>query len=269
MHIHESASSVPLSAVTSATPVVTNAAADYGYSVRLAQPDELEQVFRLRHSVFFKELGPKNLAQSSGCLDVDVYDSICDHLVAVRNGEIVGTYRLLPIARALERGLNPYCSTEFEVSPLIQAFGSGLLELGRTCVAYEHRNGVVPRLLWKFLLKYVLKEKFSAMIGCVSVYGLSDLQSMAAREQLKSEGMWHSHWNLSSKMPAPQYTDGIRQEADLAPRIELPPLMKAYAGLGAKVCAGPALDREFGCADYLMLAEVDKIPSRYLRLFLA
>ena len=43
----------------------------------------------------------------------------------------------------------------------------------------------------------------------------------------------------------------------------LPPLLKGYLRLGAMVCGGPALDKEFGTTDFLILVEHDKITDRY------
>jgi putative hemolysin len=240
-----------------------------GYSVRLAQQDELDRVFRLRYDVFYRELGASDATAISSGLDMDAYDSLCDHLVAVHEGEIVGTYRVLPVARALENNLVPYCSTEFDIAPLLETYGVGLVELGRTCVAKEHRNGVVPRLLWKFLLRYILNGNFSALIGCVSVQDLDDAQAIQARNQLRNNGLWHPYWNLTSRLPAHHLSENSMSDSEKSNQIELPPLMKAYSSLGARVCGGPAMDRDFGCADYLMLAEVRHIPERYLRLFLS
>jgi putative hemolysin len=269
MHTHESAL-MPQAKSSAHNSFSTNTSAPIaGYSVRLAQQDELERVFRLRYDVFYKELGASNPTSNSSGLDVDVYDSICDHLIAVHEGEIVGTYRILPVARALDNNLVPYCSTEFDITPLLETYGAGLVELGRTCVAKEHRNGVVPRLLWKFLLRHILRGSYSALIGCVSVHDLDDAQAIQAGNQLRNNGLWHPHWNLTSRMPAHHIPEDRMRDSGQSQQIELPSLMKAYSGLGAKVCGGPAMDRDFGCADYLMLAEVCQIPERYLRLFLA
>lgn len=238
------------------------------YRIRLARQTELEKVFKLRHDVFYKEMGASDTVSLKAGLDFDVYDPLCDHLVAVHGSEIVATYRILPVSRALENNLPPYCATEFDVSPLIRKFGNGLVELGRTCVAKNHRNGVVPRLLWKYLLKHILSSGFQGIMGCVSIHNLSDAQALHTRTQLIEGNMWHREWDLKTSMPAHIEARSDDSVSQLTPII-LPPLMKAYSGLGAKVCGGPAMDRPFHCSDFLMLAEVSKIPERYLKIFLA
>jgi putative hemolysin len=238
------------------------------YTVRFARDSELKKVFQLRHDVFYKELGATSPNTEAAELDFDIYDPYCDHLIAACGDEIVGTYRLLPVARALKNKLPPYCATEYDVSPLVRSFGDSLIELGRTCVAKEHRNGVVPRLLWKHLLKHIIENNYRAIMGCVSIHGLSDEQSLQTREHLMSTNMWHDKWDLTSLLPATEHSSK-ELPPETHPELFIPPLMKAYAGLGAKVCGGPAMDRDFHCTDFLMLAEISKIPERYRRVFLS
>ncbi len=244
------------------------------YVLRLARESELEQVFRLRYEVFYQELGASSSVSLKEGLDFDVYDPYCEHLVAVFDDKIVGTYRMLPVYNALANNLVPYCDTEFDVFPLIQKYGQGLVELGRSCVAKEHRNGVVPRLLWKSLFKYLLQKNTTAIMGCVSAQNMCDLEAYHARLWMRTQNMWHSGWNLATKMPAVNSEGTPLSECSkdslpsLVSSIEIPPLMKAYAQLGAKVCGGPAMDREFGCADFLMIAEMAAIPERYLRFLM-
>jgi putative hemolysin len=42
----------------------------------------------------------------------------------------------------------------------------------------------------------------------------------------------------------------------------LSPLFSSYLRLGAKVCGGPALDREFGVTDYLVVLDLRDVDSR-------
>jgi putative hemolysin len=49
--------------------------------------------------------------------------------------------------------------------------------------------------------------------------------------------------------------------------LKLPSLIKGYLRLGAVVCGPPALDREFGTADFLVLLDIHKLSGEYLRRF--
>ena len=56
------------------------------------------------------------------------------------------------------------------------------------------------------------------------------------------------------------------QRADLLAAV--PPLLRGYLRLGAWVCGEPALDADFGVADFLVLLSLDKVDPRYLRHYL-
>lgn len=59
-------------------------------TVRLAGPEDTEELLRLRHRVFVLGQGvPEELEQ-------DDLDAVCVHVVAVEDGRVVGTGRLLP-----------------------------------------------------------------------------------------------------------------------------------------------------------------------------
>ena len=48
----------------------------------------------------------------------------------------------------------------------------------------------------------------------------------------------------------------------------VPPLLRGYLRLGAKVCGPPAYDPDFGTADFYVLLSLDDTDPRYLRRFL-
>jgi putative hemolysin len=45
----------------------------------------------------------------------------------------------------------------------------------------------------------------------------------------------------------------------------LTPLFDGYLALGAKVCSAPAVDREFGTTDFLVLLDVEELDDRTRR----
>ena len=68
------------------------------YELALARgPEEIRQAQRLRYLVFADEMGARLSDRESG-LDVDLYDSWCEHLLVreMDTGLVVGTYRILP-----------------------------------------------------------------------------------------------------------------------------------------------------------------------------
>ena len=70
-----------------------------------SRPSEVKEAQRLRYKVFADEMGA-NLSQNSERLDIDEFDTYCDHLL-IRDQDtlkVVGTYRVLPPHKAQEIG---------------------------------------------------------------------------------------------------------------------------------------------------------------------
>jgi putative hemolysin len=196
-------------------------------------------------------------------LDVDEFDAFCDHLVVRddNSGEIVGTYRMLPPERARESG-RLYPDGEFDLTALAGLRGS-LVETGRSCVHPDHRGGGVVSLVWAGIARYMLLSGHRYLAGCASV-PLADGGSHAA-------GVWdvlrRKHFAPESQLVTPLNpwsADGIERPS----RATLPPLIKGYVRLGAKVCGPPAHDPEFGVADFFVLLDLQNVDERYLKFFL-
>ncbi|PRX49494.1 putative hemolysin [Prauserella shujinwangii] len=233
------------------------------YSLLVANDnDEVVAAQRLRHRVFADEMGARLDSPRPG-LDIDPFDAFCDHLV-VRDdntGEIVGTYRMLPPDRAREAG-RLYADTEFDLSALAPLRGS-LVETGRSCVDAAHRSGAVVSLVWAGIARYMLLSGHRYLAGCASV-PLTDGGAFAA-------GVWDvvrsRHYAPESERVAP-----LRpwHDEDVArpDRALLPPLLRGYLRLGARVCGPPAHDPDFGVADFFVLLDLQQVDERYLKFFL-
>jgi putative hemolysin len=147
--------------------------------VRLAASEaDVRAAQALRYQVFFEELGARANERHHAALDFDDYDALCDHLLAIHHepggsSSVVGTYRLLrqTVAEA-NRGF--YSSGEYDLDSLLRhcpaaSSGAGqLLELGRSCVAREHRNAATIGLLWRGIASYLEQHKIRFMFGCAS-----------------------------------------------------------------------------------------------------
>ncbi|QWF83337.1 GNAT family N-acetyltransferase [Amycolatopsis sp. CA-230715] len=233
------------------------------YSLLVAgDADEILAAQRLRYRIFAEEMGAKLHSEQPG-LDIDEFDQFCDHLVVRddNSGDIVGTYRMLPPERARQAG-GLYSDTEFDLSSL-SALRPSLVETGRSCVHPDHRSGAVVSLVWAGIARYMLLSGHRYLAGCASV-PLADGGAYAA-------GVWDvlraKHYALESERVAPLHpweSDGIDRPA----RSLLPPLIKGYVRLGAKACGPPALDADFGVADFFVLLDLQNIDERYLKFFL-
>ncbi|WP_371494328.1 GNAT family N-acetyltransferase [Kitasatospora sp. NBC_00374] len=235
------------------------------YTVSLARDEaDLRASQRLRHQVFAEELGAVLDTPLPG-FDVDPFDDFCDHLL-VRDestGEVVGTYRLLRPAQAARAG-RLYSDSEFDLSNLAGIRGD-LVEVGRSCIAAEHRgNGAVINLMWGGIARYLTEAGNTWIAGCCSV-PLSDgggtaagvWDAMAARHLAPAEYRVRPHrpWDPS----------GIVRPA----RTTVPALLRGYLRLGAWVCGEPAYDADFGVSDLYVLLSLKRTDPRYLRHFLA
>ncbi|MFF3846943.1 GNAT family N-acetyltransferase [Streptomyces sp. NPDC002328] len=235
------------------------------YTVTLARDEaDVRAAQRLRHDVFAGEMGALLTSAQPG-LDVDPFDAYCDHLLVrdADTGQVVGTYRLLPPERAAVAG-RLYSEGEFDMTRL-DGIRPGLVEVGRSCVHPDHRDGAVIGLIWAGIARYMVDRGHEWLAGCCSV-PLADGGVLAA-------GTWD---RVRDKYLAPQEFR-VRPllpwspPADLAPpaRTELPALLRGYLRLGAWVCGEPAHDPDFGVADLYVLLSMRRVDARYLRHFLS
>ncbi|MCX6464789.1 MAG: GNAT family N-acetyltransferase [Pseudonocardiales bacterium] len=243
--------------------VASPPAAASRYSLLLTtDDDEVRAAQRLRHRVFAGELGAVLHSPEPG-LDVDRFDAYCDHLVVREDatGEIVGTYRVLPPARARAAG-GLYAEGEFAVDAL-DPLRPSLVETGRSCVDPAHRGGAVIGLVWAGLARYMLLTGNRWLVGCASV-PLTDGGTLAAgvHDRVVAEHLAPPEHRVRPRRPWDPA--GVAR----APRTPFPPLLRGYLRLGARVCGPPAHDPDFDCADFLVLLGLDHMDARYARFFL-
>jgi putative hemolysin len=234
-----------------------------GYSLLVAKnTDEVIAAQRLRYQVFAEELGA-NLHTLEPGLDVDEFDEYCDHLVVRHDatGEIVGTYRMLPPERAQESG-KLYSDTEFDLTALADLRGS-LVETGRSCVHAEHRTGAVVSLVWTGIARYMVLSGHRYLAGCASV-PLADGGGYAAAVWDMLQQKYYSAEDRRVQPHHPWSADGIER----VEKLVLPPLVKGYLRLGAKVCGPPAHDPDFSVADFFVLLDIQGVDERYVKFFL-
>ena len=229
------------------------------YRLRLAEEEEtVRKAQRLRFEVFNLEMNEGLAASLDRGLDQDEFDPVCDHLVVetVDTGIVIGTYRLQTGASARQHN-GYYSEREFDFAPF-EDYRDQILELGRACVAREHRSLPVLSLLFRGIAQYARLNQSLYMLGCSSVTTRDPAQGAALYRSLPSKTLAPRH--LRTEPLA-----GLRCEpgdgSTKPPRI--PRLMQTYLLLGAKVCGPPALDLEFGTVDFLTLMDVREIPPRY------
>ncbi|WRZ89032.1 GNAT family N-acetyltransferase [Streptomyces sp. NBC_01007] len=234
------------------------------YTVTLAQDEaDVRAAQRLRHDVFAGEMGALLNTPQPG-FDIDAFDAYCDHLLVrdTETGQVVGTYRLLPPERAAIAG-RLYSESEFDLGPLA-GIRSGLVEVGRSCVHPDHRDGAVIGLIWAGIARYMVDGGHEWLAGCCSI-PLSDGGTLAAGtwDRVRTKHLAPEEFRVRPLLP--WSAEGVARPA----RTELPPLLRGYLRLGAWVCGEPALDADFGVADMYVLLPMSRVNPRYLRHFLS
>lgn len=226
--------------------VVPAGTATASYTLRLAQsPADLRAVQRLRFEVFNIELKEGLAASYASGLDADPFDAVCDHLMVedAASGRVVGTYRLQTGARAAS-ALGYYCAQEFDFS-VYEALRHELLELGRACIAQQHRSMQVLSLLWRGIAEYATARGARYLFGCSSLTSQDPAVGHAAYVALQAYLAPERLRTLALAAYGLPRADAVLVEA------HIPKLLTAYLALGAWVCSPPALDRNFGTIDFL------------------
>jgi putative hemolysin len=221
---------------------------------------DVEDAQRLRYKVFAEEMGA-NLGAHAAGFDRDEFDAWCDHLL-VRDLDalrVVGTYRILPPHRAQELG-RLYSDLEFDLTRLKQLRPS-TIEVGRSCVHRDYRNGSAILLLWAGLARYMKAGGYRHLIGCASA-SLADGGGQAAllRDELQRH-MTDAEMRVFPHLAFPH------ARIERAATCVMPPLIKGYLRVGARVCGEPAWDPDFNTADFLLWLSLDSVPARYARHF--
>lgn len=216
----------------------------------------------LRWRVFAEELGARLESREPG-IDQDIFDAHCEHLV-VRDdetGEVVGTYRLLPPAAARRVGCF-YSESEFDLTRL-RLLRDRMVEVGRSCIHADYRNGAVIGLLWAGLTRYMLAQGHAYLAGCASM-GMADGGHAAASvyARLGERCLAPIEYRVFPRCPLPL------DRLDSGAGGVMPALINGYLRAGAWICGEPAWDPDFNTADFFVLLPLANVAPRYARHFL-
>ncbi|WP_090141530.1 GNAT family N-acetyltransferase [Limnohabitans sp. DM1] len=227
--------------------------------------DEVREAQRLRFDIFGTEMGARLSSHLPGH-DIDLFDDYCEHLLVrdTATGMVVGTYRVLTPAQAKRAG-STYSDTEFDLTRL-RDMRNRTVELGRSCVHAEHRQGGVIMALWGALFEFMERNQLDVMIGCASIPMLhngvvSGDAAASIWRQLRETHLAPIQDHVRPRLPLP--VEELNAHLDIEP----PALIKGYLRLGAKVLGAPAWDPDFNTADLPMLMRTADLPARYRKHF--
>lgn len=140
------------------------------------------------------------------------------------------------------------------------------LEVGRACIAREHRNSKVLFLLFKALLNYLKQSQKRYFFGCCSIFTQDCATGAKVFQQLEREG--HIHPTICVR-PRPKRAFPVNKFFAETDRNELPSLFNIYLKMGVKICGAPAIDREFGTIDFFVIFDLRAMSEKYKRMFFA
>jgi putative hemolysin len=240
--------------------------------VRLESPDFIARLalteedraaaYRLRFLVFNLEMNEGLESAFADGYDKDRFDDVCDHLIVEDRvtGAIVGTYRM-QMGDVAGRHFGYYSEQEFCFAPY-EAMRSQIVELGRACIHRDYRSSDVLHLLWQGIARYALMNGARYMMGCCSLTSQDAEMGHAVYASLRG---WMVEPRLQTvateafALPAVEVTTG---------EVQAPKLLRAYLTIGAKICSGPAIDREFRTIDFLTLLDLQTLHPRVAKRFL-
>lgn len=237
------------------------------YLLRFARNrQDLDAIQRLRYKVFNLELNEGLESSHETGRDIDRFDPVCHHLMVLEptSGAIVGCYRMQTSEMAA-KNLGFYSQIEFDLSGLPTSVIEHSMEIGRACVAKDHRSTHVLFLLWKGLALYVAANRRRFLFGCSSLTSQDPAEGRAFMHYLAERGHLHADFQIRPQPGFECYPEGLSESVD--PPVRVPPLFRIYLRHGAKVCGPPAIDREFKTIDFLVLFDVDRMDPKMFETF--
>jgi putative hemolysin len=239
---------------------------DERYTVRLARTRrEVESALALRYKVFKAEIGREDSSPGQPQIEFDEFDFKCSHLIVIERatGTTVGTYRIM----SFEKASSPfgfYSSNEFTIEDLPREVLASGMEIGRACIAPEHRNTKVLFLMWKTLARYLELTGKRYFFGCCSIFSTEPTVGQTAMSQLVADG--HTHKSIQVK-PRANGIDIVDEPDFDAIATQLPPLFNMYLRIGAKVCGPPMIDHAFGTIDFFVVFDLTEMTPKYRKMF--
>ncbi|KEZ79396.1 GNAT family N-acetyltransferase [Salinisphaera hydrothermalis] len=233
----------------------------YYYSFAQNEHDVLDSL-ALRHRVFVEEMGARIEPGPAG-IETDALDEYCLHLIVRERAtdRAIASTRILTHEAAIAAG-GFYSAAEFDIDRILATPGR-FLEIGRTCVDAAHRSGGAIAVLWNGLADLIRADDYDHLIGCASI----DLRDGLDRAHAICRDILARQPVSATSRVAPKRALPAASNR-LARAVRLPPLIKAYLRLGARVGGPPCYDPDFGVADVFMHVDVARLSPRYARHFL-
>ena len=243
----------------------------FDFEIKVAKTaKEKNGALKLRFDVFKGGINPASKIITGKKRETDAYDRFCDHLIVVDKTKnlVVGTYRLL-----LKSKVNPkigfYSEKMFDITN-IKELGNNILELSRSCVHKDYREGIVINLLWSGIAKYIKDNNIKYLFGSVRLNTTEPKKVSNFFSFIKQKYYSSDEFRV---YPLKKYTF---KELNEDPPLDdykkiffgLPPLVKGYLRLGVTFCGPPAWNPNFGSVVFFILLDIENASDTYKRHYL-
>ena len=247
-------------------------------TTRLAvKRSELHEAQRIRYRVFCEEMSArKTILSRVTQRETDKFDQTCDHLIVCENatdhaGKNRGDTTVHDRICWHKDQTNFYSQSEFDLKNLAARAISDkiFMELGRSCVLPDYRNKRTMELMWHGTWAYARQKSVDVMVGCASfatteVEKLGPVLTFLSQNAL-ADDVWQTAPVGNTVI---SLTDNQSHDVDIKKAFhQMPPLIKGYLRLGAKVCSSAVVDHDFGTTDIMIVLPVRDINPRYISYY--
>jgi putative hemolysin len=221
---------------------------------------ERDAAYRLRHDVFFREMGYGNGLAPDG-RDVDSFDEWCDHIILqdVETSQLIGTYRAIPGSEAIRRG-GFYGEHEFDISPL-GPIAAEILQGSRTCVHADYRTGLAFNYL-SYGIELVFRERGCKYFLGAESFHVEDANSLNTIYSYVLRHGMDPRWRVAPT-PSSRIADLREVPVTKADERRLPTIIRSELRMGFKAISPPAWDPDFRSYDILFLGERARLSPLY------
>lgn len=225
------------------------------WRLRLAEESDMPAILDLRARAFGR-------APGVGDADADDATSLHFHLSRGGGAAPLGTLRLWRHGDGASL-LAGYSARFYDLSALAGA-GGVTLELGRLCTEPGLSSAEALLVLWAGVARVALLTGAARLVGCTSFPGTDPAPLAPALALLAA-----AHLGPAALRPGPKAPETAAlgpAPADPAAAALLPPLLRAYLGLGGWVSDHLVIDRDLGTCHVFTCVEIARLPEARRRL---
>lgn len=133
----------------------------------------------------------------------------------------------------------------------------------------EYRSKRTIEALWQGIWAYINHYEIGVMTGCASFHGTVPAAHAEALTYLAHHCRTNSAWDVRAVSGRYCSMDLMPIEAvnTKAAIAAMPPLVKGYLRVGARIGDGCVIDREFSTVDVFVVMPVKEIGARYVNYY--